>query len=461
MSPMPITDSIFLLAETREHPLHVGGLQLFRLPDDAGPDFLSDTYRSLVTDEAQDQVRPLFRKRLRGPVGNLGQWAWATDDKLDMEYHVRLSALPRPGRVRELLELTSRLHGSLLDRHRPLWEHHMIEGLEGNRFATYTKVHHAVLDGVAALRLLRLSLSEDPDIRDLPPPWAVTPPGSSAKSEEDTEGWDPLRFVGSIGHGISDLIGVGPTLLNTVLKGLRDQKATLPFKAPRTILNVPITGARRFAAQSWSLDRVKTIREKTGATVNDVVLAMCSGALRGYLDELNALPDRPLIAMVPVSFRARQDTSDAGGNRVGTVLCDLGTHLADPKARFERIRSSIGEGKNTLADLSPLQILAMSALVMAPLAIAPIPGAVKLTTPPFNLIISNVPGPPNPVYSNGARLEGVYPLSVPYDGQALNITITSYAGSLEFGLTGCRRNVPRLQRLLIHLENALTELERI
>jgi diacylglycerol O-acyltransferase len=455
MSPMPITDSIFLLGESREHPLHVGGLQLFQLPDGAGPDYVSDAYRELIT---RDEVQPLFRKRLRGPVGSIGKWSWTNDDQMDLEYHVRLSALPGPGRVRELLELTSRLHGSLLDRHRPLWEHHLIEGLEGNRFATYTKVHHALLDGVSALRLLRRSLSEDPNDLRLRPLWEISL-RSPTRPDAEGRGGGARRLVESAGGAIGDLLGVTPAMVKSISRGLREQAATLPFKAPKTMLNVPITGARRFAAQSWQLARIKAIGTATGATLNDVLLAMCSGALRRYLLEFNALPDRPLIAMVPVSLRAKSDTATAGGNQVGTILCDLGTHLADPADRLARIRASAGDGKAALSGLSPLQILAMSALIVAPLAIAPIPGAVRLTPPPFNLIISNIPGPPKPLYAAGARLMGVYPLSIPYDGQALNITITSYAGSIEIGLTGCRRSVPHLQRLLIHLEDSLVELE--
>src|SRR5919197_619881 len=172
MAIMPITDSLFLLAESREHPMHVGGLQLFELPEDAGPDYVSELYRSLLSEV---DVRPLFRRRPMNPVSSVGQFAWANDDDLDLEYHVRLSALPRPGRVRELLELTSRLHGSLLDRHRPLWEFTLIEGLEGNRFATYAKVHHALLDGVSAIILANRALSADPSTMNMPPVWAVPP----------------------------------------------------------------------------------------------------------------------------------------------------------------------------------------------------------------------------------------------------------------------------------------------
>nr|WP_042196522.1 wax ester/triacylglycerol synthase family O-acyltransferase [Kibdelosporangium sp. MJ126-NF4] len=453
MPLMPVTDSMFLLGESREHPMHVGGLQLYSLPEDAGPDYLSQIYHSLVADE--ENVQPLFRRRPRRPVSSLGQWSWAADNQLDMEYHVRLTALPRPGRVRELLELTSRLHGSLLDRHRPLWEFSLIEGLEGNRFATYTKVHHALMDGVSSLILASRALSTNPDDRDMPPVWALPP---WQRPEKPNAG--PLALLENLRTSAADIAGVLPALVRSANTALREQASVLPFQAPRSIFNVQITGARRFAAQRWSIDRVKAIRRATGATLNDVVLAMCSGALRRYLLELGALPDRPLISMVPVSLRAKQKRSEASGNSVGAILVNLGTHLEDPAERFTQIQESAQIAKRSLAELSPLQILALSGLTMAPLAFAPLPGFVQLTPPPFNLIISNVPGSPKPLYWNGAKLDGMYPLSIPYDGQALNITITSYADQLQFGLTGCRRNVPHLQRLLGHLEDSLAELEK-
>jgi diacylglycerol O-acyltransferase len=451
---MPITDSMFLLGESREHPMHVGGLQLYTLPDGAGPDYLRNLYQSLVADEAN--VQTVFRHRPRRPVSSLGQWSWTSDQQLDMEYHVRFSALPRPGRVRELLELVSRLHGSLLDRHRPLWEFHLIEGLEGNRFATYSKVHHALMDGVSSIILASRALSTEPETTGMPPVWAVPPLEQPEKASQS----GPLALLESLRDTASDIAGVLPAVVKNANTALREQASVLPFQAPRTIFNVQITGARRFAAQSWSLDRIKAIRKASGATLNDVVLAMCSGALRRYLLELDALPDRPLIAMVPVSLRGKQKNTEASGNSVGAILVNLGTHLAEPAERFEQIQSSAQVAKRSLAELSPLQILALSGLTMAPLAFAPIPGVVRLTPPPFNLIISNVPGAQKPLYWNGARLQGMYPLSIPYDGQALNITITSYAGNLNFGLTGCRRNVPHLQRLLTYLEDSLAELEK-
>src|SRR6266496_676296 len=259
MPIMPVTDSMFLLAESREHPMHVGGLQLFELPDGAGPDYVNDFHRQLLS---LVDVRPLFRRRPRGPVGTVGQFAWANDDQLDLEYHVRLSGLPKPGRVRELLELTSRLHGHLLDRHRPLWEFTMMDGLEGNRFATYTKVHHSLLDGVSALRLLQSSLAEDPTDMDVRPPWSprVRTDVFTTK-KESADGFDPVRAVQDL---VREMRGFGTATTKLVNEAFREQSATLSFQAPRSMFNVAITGARRFAAQGWPLDRLKAVGRAAG-----------------------------------------------------------------------------------------------------------------------------------------------------------------------------------------------------
>lgn len=449
---MPVTDSMFLIAETREHPMHVGGLQLFELPQGAGPDYLNGVYRKLVESASVSEV--FLRKPVR-PLTSLGQWSWRQEDDIDLEYHVRFSALPRPGRVRELLALVSRLHGTLLDRHRPLWEMHLIEGLEGNRYAIYTKVHHAVLDGVSALRWMQRALTDDPAQTDMPAIFAL--PDRARRST----GNRTRRGLGQqVRQLVEDVAGVPGMLADTLTKGLSDPERKLPFQAPKTMLNGSITGARRFAAQDWPLERVDAARELHAATLNDVVLAMSAGALRRYLLEMDALPEQGLVAAVPVSLRAKQSGSQAdSGNAIGFTLCDLATDEADPVIRMKRIQESMGAAKQGLSGRSPLQILTLSALTIAPLGLSPIPGFVDRTRPPFNVIISNVPGPDRTLYWNGARMQGVYPMSIVLDGQALNITVTTYAGRLHFGLTGCRRNVPHLQRMLTYLEESLAELE--
>jgi diacylglycerol O-acyltransferase / wax synthase len=452
MALMPPTDSMFLIPESREQPMHVGSLQLFELPEGADRSLIRDTYEDLL---ASTDVAPLFRRRPYRSWSTLGQWSWIDDEDIDLEHHVRHSGLPEPGRVRELLALVSRLHGTLLDRQRPLWEMHVIEGLTEDRFAVYTKLHHALMDGVSGLRLLQRTLSEDAHDLSAQSFWVSRRQKSSKGSGGGALG-APLAAL----RGVADLVGLTPTALRTLQRGLVDSSVVLPGQAPRSMLNVPITGARRFAAQSWSMERIRALSKATGATVNDVVLAMCAGALRAYMLELGALPDAPLVAMTPVSLR-RDDDDESTGNAVGTILCNLGTDLSDAGERLRAIHTSMQRGKDLFSGLNQIQATAISAAMMSPVLLEQVPGGVaRLMPPPYNLVISNVPGPKNPLYWNGARLQGIYPLSIPLTGQALNITVTSYAGNMEFGLIGCRRSVPHLQRLLTHLEDALADLEK-
>ena len=441
------TDSIFLLGESREHPMHVGGLQLYEPPQDAGRGFVREFYDRLI---AQQDFQPTFLKRPATFLGGIANLGWSYDKDVDIDYHVRRSALPSPGRVRELLELTSRWHSTLLDRHRPLWETHVIEGLKDGRFAVYTKFHHSLIDGVSALKLMQRALSTDPDDPEIRAPWSI--PKRKRKP-------NPTSPLSSLAHTAGSIAALAPSTVSLARAALLEQQLTLPFGAPRTMLNVKIGGARRCAAQSWSLDRVKGVKNAAGVTVNDVVLAMCSGALRYYLLEQNALPDTPLLAMVPVSLRT-EDEADTGGNLVGAILCNLGTDTDDPAKRLEIVSDSMRNNKKVFSQLPRFQALAVSAMNMASLTLAAVPGWVGSTPPPFNIVISNVPGPSQPMYYGGARLDGNYPLSIVLDGQALNITLVNNADKLDFGVVGCRRSVPHLQRLLAHLESSLKDLER-
>ena len=262
--------------------------------------------------------------------------------------------------------------------------------------------------------------------------------------------------------GISaDAAGMPAALVKTISKGLKNETSALSLYAPRTIFNQTITGSRRFAAQDWPIERLRGIGKATGTTLNDVVLAMCSGAMRRYLLELDALPDAPLVAMVPVGLNAKQSqvASAEGGNAVGSVMVQLATDLSDPAKRLSTIHRSMKDGKEALSTMTPNQILAMSALGQAPAILTPLLRMQGIVRPPYNLIISNVPGMRTTHYWNGAQLDGTYPLSIPINGMALNITCTSYDGKMAFGLTGCRRTVPRLQRLLTHLDDEVAALE--
>jgi diacylglycerol O-acyltransferase len=458
--PLDPTAAGFLMAENRRMPMHVGGLQLFRKPEGAGRNFVRDLYVQLR--ESED-IAPLFLKHPTRSVRTAGQWVWVEDDQFDIEYHVRHSALPKPGRVRELLELCSRLHSTRLATERPLWEWHLIEGLRDGRVAMYAKLHHALVDGISAMRLLQNILSTDPTKTDMPAPWENRPSTAKVRDQAETSLSEvPLQAMRSaLGIG-AEAAGLPGALIKTLSRSVRNETSALALYAPRTILNQPITGARRFAAQGWPLERLRGIGKATGTTMNDVVLAMCSGAMRTYLLELDALPDTTLVSMVPVGLKAKEShvASSSGGNAVGAVMVKLGTDLADPADRLAAVHSSMVDGKRALAEMTPIQILAMSALGQAPAILGPMLKMGGIVKPPYNLIISNVPGPRTHQYFNGMRLEGTYPLSIPIDGMALNITCNSYADQMAFGLTGCRRTVPHLQRLLIHLDSELDALEQ-
>jgi diacylglycerol O-acyltransferase len=474
-------DAMFLLGETREQPMHVGGLMLFELPEGARdqvfPDGTRDYVSRLYEDITQGQtVNPLFTRRVRHRALDLGYWSWDQDRDVDLEYHVRLSGLARPGRYRELFELTSRLHGTLLDRHRPLWEAHLIEGVQGRRFALYTKIHHSLIDGVTALKWMQKALTPDPARTGMPAPYAL-PDADHVVEEPAALGGMPTaaelvaavgRFpgeagkaVGGVGRLVADLAGLSPVGLRSALRALRHEHSSVAFQAPHTVFNQPISASRRFAAQSWPMERLEKVRAMTGATLNDVMLAMCSGALRNYLLDLEALPDKGLTAMVPVSLRGADGSGTGGGNSLATLIADLATDEIDPERRIRRIMDSTTYGKSVLSQLSPMQNLMLGALGMGsagPAAV--IPGLAGRTPPPYNLVISNIPGPSeSPLYWNRSRLLGMYPASIVLNGQALNISVTSYDHQLHFGLIGCRRTVPHLQRLLAHLETSLTELE--
>ena len=461
-APLDPTSVGFLMAENRTMPMHVGGLALYQKPEDAGRNYTRDLYQQMLD---VDQIAPLFLKHPRRSLKTAGQWVWAEDEEFDIEHHVRHSALPKPGRVRELLELCSRLHGTRLARERPLWEAHLIEGLRDGRIAIYTKIHHALVDGVSAMRLLQSVMSTDPDKRDLPPPWAARKPAAASRAHDEAEHGladvplDAMRTAMGI---TAEAAGLPGALIKTLSAGIRDETSALSLHAPRTMFNTTITGSRRFAAQGWPLQRLRGISEASGTTLNDVVLAMCSGAVRAYLLDHDALPDTTLVSMVPVGLNAKSagSASDKGGNAVGAVMVKLGTDLADPADRLKQIHQSMLSGKRALGSMTPVQILAMSAIGMAPSIVTPMLRLHGILRPPFNLIISNVPGPKKPLYMNGAKMVGTYPLSIPIQGMALNITCNSYDRDMEFGLTGCRRSVPHLQRLLTHLDDEVAALEK-
>lgn len=448
MKALTPNDQMFLWLERRNQPMHVGGLQLMEPPPNAPADYLTklaERCRQFTHAE-----KP-FNQRL---VKRMGLWFWDEDRDFDLDYHFKHLSLPKPGRIRELLELVSKLHSALLDRERPMWELYLIEGIEGGRVALYSKIHHALVDGVAAMRLLQRAMSTDPKT-EVTPIWAQ-PPRRSASSGGSAS---PMHLMTTALTEAKAQAATLPKVTRALLQSLRDRRGNPDFvsayQAPRSVLNQAITGSRRFAAQSWALDRIKAAGKQHGATLNDIVLAMCASALRRYLADQAALPDKPLIAMVPVSLR--KDDSD-GGNQVAMILANLGTHISDPVERLAAIKRSMQTSKDRFAQMNQKEIMNYLGAMMAPSGLNMVTGLLPKWQS-FNVIISNVPGPKETLYFHGAKLTGMYPVSIVLDGFALNITLNSYVDKLEFGLIACRRSLPHMQRLLDHLEAGLAELE--
>jgi diacylglycerol O-acyltransferase / wax synthase len=453
MKPLSLIDNAFLFMEQRQQPLHVGALCLFTPPADAPPDFalqLAERLRQSATAAAP------FNRRL---VTRAGLRFWDESEEFDIAQHFVHLALPKPGRVRELLAMVSRVHSAHLDRAYPLWRIYLIEGLDDGRIALYSKIHHALVDGVAGIRLLMKSMAADAATSiTMPAPWEVrTRRSRERRLPVPTPSLRGLKAVRALTRqGIN---GVAP-VLQQFRQVRRDQRAGREdcigsLQAPRCVLNDPITGSRRFAAQSYETSRIKAIARLHDASVNDVVLAMCGGALRRYLGEMNALPDKPLIAAVPVS--TRRDDGDSG-NEVAFALTHLGTHIESAEARLRAIKACMDYNKLVLRALNPSQLMAYEGLMFAPGVFNLLTGFSR-SRAIVNVVISNVPGPRTETYWQGCRLDGVYPVSLLVNSIALNITLVSRHDFIDFGLIGCRKTLPHLQRLLDYLGEALDELE--
>ena len=444
-------DEAWLLLESRDTPMHVGALMEFTRPKGAPPDYLG---KQLERMRASRTLSPPWNLRLVGaPLVGERLPLMQTVADVDLDLHVRHSALPAPGGQRELGVLVSRLHGHQLDLHRPLWEVHVIEGLEKNRFAIYLKIHHSLVDGVSGMRLLLRALSTDPEDRDTPAFWMVGP--QSPRESDGHSGALPAA-AGALRGGAATVAGMGRTAVDLARAVLGDGPLRAPFTAPASALGGSIEGQRRFATQQYELSQIKALAKASGATLNDIVLYLCSTALRRYLSEHARLPSRSLTASVPVSLRSAEDNRT--GTAIGIMIADLATNVADPLERLEAIKRSTVAAKGQLAAL-PHEALAMQAVVInAPYILGLLAGLEGRAPIPGSVAVSNVPGPTEALYFNGSRLDAIYPVSLLLHGTALNITCVSYAGTLNFGLIGARDTLPHLQRLAIYLGDALTEL---
>ena len=463
-------DAAFLHLESPEMPMHVGSLHVLELPQGHAGDFFEDVKACLAE---RLHTADVFTRKLALMPFDLSNPVWVEDEDIDLEHHVRHITLPKPGSNTQLQQYVARLHSTLLDRSRPLWEFFVIDGLRSGEVALYIKVHHARLDGQAGVALGRAILDTDPAGRRIKPPRAklrrnqyqlgVAELLSAALSNTAQQVVKLVKALPAIGRAAKSVL-----LPEKDENGQRQWSlpTSLNFFAPRTTLNVAITNQRRFAARTVPLAEVKEIAKRTGVSLNDVVMGTVAGALRDYFRGHQELPAKPLSAAVPVSLRAAGDES--ANNQVSMVLMTLATDVADPLQRLKKIaEASAGTkammGRVKAAIPTDFPMLAAPWLMSG---LASLYGRSRLANvlpPVANVVISNVPGVQAQLYFAGAKIISYYPVSIPAHGMALNVTVQSYNGRLDYGLIACRRALPDIAELadvLLAEHRKLLELAR-
>lgn len=462
-------DACFLYAETPQTPMHIGTLALFDLPESYQGRFYQ-VYHDFIGGRIAHV--DMLRRKLANTALALDHPGWVEDEAFDLDYHLRSITLPAPGNFSQLEQTVARLHGELLDRNRPLWQMTVIEGLEDGGAALYAKVHHSELDGAGAMLLAQamFDLSPQPRPKLVPPRTPRAEPPAPRFSGLDSFIVDTIRRDVDAVHRLPDLLrGLTNLLLPQVpphasLRSLFDRgrwPKLPPLSAPRTRLNATITSERSFAAASLKLPDAKRIAKAAGCKLNDVVMAICAGALRRYLHDHDELPATQLTAIVPVN--AREAGNGELANHVSFMLCGLATDITDPAARLKAIVACSQNSKRIANELrdgltGDFSFIGMKPVVNALMRAYGASGLANWGTPISNLIISNVPGPPVPLFCAQARVRAMYPVSIPMHGLALNITVQSYLDQLDFGLTADRRAMPDVALLASHLPAAFAEL---
>ncbi len=469
-------DTSFLNLETPSTYGHVSGLAIFDPSTAPVPPTLEDLQKLI---EQRIHLLPPYRRRLVEVPFGLDHPYWIEDPDFDIDFHLRHIGLPPPGGSRQLADQVARIVARPLDRARPLWELYVIEGLEGGYTAQLTKIHHCAIDGVSGAEMLALLLDVTPEPRRVDPPrrpWRPEPQPTELEmwlrgvwgvAGTPRKGFRIVRQALRNLPAVSRSLGLGSLPGESLIDRALGRKpgpllSEAPTPTPRSLFNAPITPHRRFAFGSVSLEDVKEIKKQCGVTVNDVVMAVCAGALRRYLLGHRELPADPLVAMVPVSVRT-EEQKGTFGNQVSSMTASLHTHIEDPLQRLERIHQSMRVAKEQhealpatllqdFAQFAPPAVAARAARVIARAA------GSNWMDAPFNVVISNVPGPQFPLYGLGAQLVANYPVSAITDGMGLNITVMSYNGSVDFGLVACRELVPDLWDIIDHLRDSLEEL---
>lgn len=455
MKPLSGLDALFLHLETPATPMHVGAVHLLQLPKGYRGDFVAAVKRHVAR---RMPLSPVFTRQLASMPLNFANPVWVRADDVDLDRHVVRIRLPRPGTQRQLEATVARLHAKCMPRDRPLWAFHVIEGLQSGDLAFYTKIHHATLDGAAGIALAQALLDVSPKPRKV----ELTPKRAGEHPSLGDLVGTAVRATGKQGVQVARQL---PQLARALAKLLTGGGAgfgrNLAF-GPRTRFNGQIDAPRSFATASLPLDRVKAVATAHGATINEVVLTVIGGALRHYLKTHGGVPRKSLIAAVPVSLR------EAGNTEATTLatmtLASLATDVADPAARLVEVRAASAAAKAVMQQLrgavpTDFPSLGLPWLLSAAAAVYGRFGVANRLPPIANLVVSNVPGPPMPFYLAGARLKTYWPVSIVEHGVGLNITLQSYAGSLDFGLLAARAGVPDLHRLARGLLDAFAELE--
>ncbi len=449
MSKLSIIDTGFLLTESHHSPKHVACVQFFELPKGKGSAWL----RRMLNDLRR--IKPGFPFDRRLKTITPFQHELVRDDQLEMDYHVRHSVLPSPGRDEQLWDLVARIHANLLDRERPLWEFHLIEGLSGRRFAFYTKMHHALADGMTMNRWFMESGSLSEKDPDSPPIWQRREKPNPQVGDEP--GYIQLMIEGirTLGGGVKTALDLTTLSAKLVQKRFWEgnRNVILPFGAPRTRLNVTPGAARNLAATSFPLDLFKAIGKSQGVSVNDVLMTVCDMAINRYFEAKGDALSEPLVVYMPVNIRS--DSDPGSGNMISALQVRLASEHDDPLESLQQVKASSLTAREIFSGFGKPAIQ-IYALVVALLAQSEETLKLdKLLPPAMNLVISNVPGPKEQMYFRGARAISAFPISTLPPLTALNVTATSYAGVLNIGLVSGRTAIPDLKALTGHMEAAV------
>ncbi len=458
LRPLSGLDAGFLYLEAAGTPMHVGSVMLIERPKRRGVDFHRDLIDHLG---ARLPGAPVLRRVLQEAPLDLGHPMWREVESVDLSAHVLKRRLPAPGSERQLDALVGRLHAQVLDRSRPLWQFVVIEGLASGDIAFYSKIHHAVLDGQGGVALAQALLDLEPKRPARQRKTSVDEAARPAKSQVATAAVRAsVRQLTQLLRAVPPTLKLAQGATGTWRERLRRLRDSVLI-APRTPFNRQASGQRSFASASLTLDEIKRVARAHGASLNDVVMALCASALREYLAQIDALPAKPLIAAMPVSLRTGGDAEV--NNQVSMVQCPLPTDRADPLERLLAVKAATIGIKQRVAqvrDLIPMDFPGLGAPMWAT-GLSKLWARTRLAErlPPLaNVAISNVPGPPVPLYLAGARVRHSFPVSIVTHGLGLNITVQTYAGMLEFGITACRDALPRPDRLARRLQPALEAL---